>query len=164
MVININRLKLKKMKHTITLFLGLLFVSTISFAQKTIEASDIMSDIKNGKSIEYVLTGIPSNKFDHNGKQIRTLTKTEQDLRNKIILSSQKVIDDMNLGFKRAFKGTKYENRGDIITLKIEKDGSMPAGTKNYTVSHVLDGVEQTATIEVVQKTHLGDLQRNHIY
>ena len=121
-------------------------------------------DIKNGKQIEYVLTGIPSNEYDNDGNIVRKLTATELDLRNKIILSSQKVVDDINLGFKRAFKGTKYDGRGDVITLKIEKDGSIPAGTKNYTVDHTLDGESQSVTIEVVEKAHLGDLQRNHIY
>ncbi len=121
-------------------------------------------DIKNGKQIKYVLTGIPSDQFDHTGKKIRTLTKTELDLRNKIILSSQKVVDDINEGFKRAFKGTQYEGRGDVIVLEIEKDDSIPAGTKNYTVTYNLDGAEKTATIPVTEKTHLGDLQRNHIY
>lgn len=121
-------------------------------------------DIKNGKTIEYVLTGIPSNEYDSEGNLVKKLTKTELDLRNKIILSSKKVINDINTGFRRAFKGTQYEGRGDVITLKIEKDGSIPAGTKKYTVDYTLDGQEQSVTIEVVEKAHLGDLQRNHIY
>lgn len=121
-------------------------------------------DIRNGKNIEYVLTGIPSNKYDKDGKLIRKLTQTELDLRNKIIVSSQKVVDDINLGFKRAFKGTQYEGRGDVITLKIEKDDSIPAGTKNLSLTHNLDGESRSVNIEVVEKTHLGDLQRNHIY
>ena len=41
------------MKHKITLLFGLLLISSIGFAQKTIEASDIMKDIKDGKSIIY---------------------------------------------------------------------------------------------------------------
>ena len=41
------------MKHTFKIFLSLFLFSTFTFAQKTIEASDIMSDIKNGKSISY---------------------------------------------------------------------------------------------------------------
>ncbi|APZ47744.1 hypothetical protein BW723_16210 [Polaribacter reichenbachii] len=40
------------MKHKITL-LAVLFLSISFFAQKTIEASDILKDIKNGKSISY---------------------------------------------------------------------------------------------------------------
>lgn len=41
------------MKQKITLFACLLLATTISFAQKTIEASDILKDIKNGKAISY---------------------------------------------------------------------------------------------------------------
>lgn len=42
------------MKNKITfLLLSLFLISSISYAQKTIEASDIMKDIKNGKSISY---------------------------------------------------------------------------------------------------------------
>lgn len=39
------------MKHKIILLALSLFISSISFAQKTIEASDILKDIKNGKNI-----------------------------------------------------------------------------------------------------------------
>ncbi|ARV06044.1 hypothetical protein BTO04_04710 [Polaribacter sp. SA4-10] len=42
------------MKHKITLFaLSFFFITSITYAQKTIEASDIMKDIRNGKSISY---------------------------------------------------------------------------------------------------------------
>jgi hypothetical protein len=42
------------MKHKITFVIFSLFlISTISFAQKTIEAENILNDIKNGKSISY---------------------------------------------------------------------------------------------------------------
>ncbi|WP_439127668.1 pentapeptide repeat-containing protein [Polaribacter sp.] len=42
------------MKHKITLLtLSLFLTTTFSFAQKTIEASDIMQDIKDGKNISY---------------------------------------------------------------------------------------------------------------
>ena len=41
------------MKHKINLFLSLLVISSISFAQKNVEASDIMKDIKAGKQINY---------------------------------------------------------------------------------------------------------------
>lgn len=47
------------MKYTITL-IACLFLSITTFAQKTIEASDIMKDIKSGKSISYqnsIITG-----------------------------------------------------------------------------------------------------------
>jgi len=47
------------MKHKITLLTLSLFLSTtFSFAQKTIKASDIMQDVKNGKSISYKNTTI----------------------------------------------------------------------------------------------------------
>ena len=41
------------MKNKITVFALLFLASTFSFAQKNIEASDIMKDIKEGKNISY---------------------------------------------------------------------------------------------------------------
>ncbi len=105
-------------------------------------------DIRKGKNITYVLAGIPAA----NAKKGRTLKSAEKDLRNKLIKSSKKVVDDINVGFKRAFKGTDNENRKDIITLKIERDDSMPAGVKRF------------KGLEVVEKGHIGDINRNYIY
>jgi hypothetical protein len=118
----------------------------------TTEHLPMIFDIRAGKQIEYVLAGIPSNKYDSKGKLVRKLTDVELDLRNKIISSSKKVIEDMNEGFRKAFKGTEFEGRSDVIVLKIEKDDSMPAGVANY------------QGLEVMEKGHIGDLSRNYIY
>lgn len=105
-------------------------------------------DIRNGKTITYVLAGIPAA----NGETGRVLTKAEKDLRKKLISSSKRVVKDINKGFEKAFKGTPYEGRGEIIKLKIERDDSMPAG------------IRQFKGLEVVEKGHIGDMNRNYIY
>jgi hypothetical protein len=46
------------MKHPITLLACLFLANTISFAQKKIEASDILKELKNGKAISYENTTI----------------------------------------------------------------------------------------------------------
>lgn len=108
-------------------------------------------DVRNGKQITYVLAGIPSSRKDIDGNP-RALNKVELDLRNKLISSSKKVIADLNEGFKRAFKGTEFERAEDVIVLKIEQDTLIPEGTANYN------------GLEVVEKGHMGDLNRNYIY
>ncbi|MEE3080075.1 MAG: zinc-dependent metalloprotease [Bdellovibrionota bacterium] len=105
-------------------------------------------DIRNGKTITYVLAGIPAA----NGETGRVLTKAEKDLREKLISSSKRVVGDINKGFEKAFKGTPYEGRGEIIKLKIERDDSMPAGVRQFN------------GLEVVEKGHIGDMNRNYIY
>lgn len=109
-------------------------------------------DIRNGKQIEYVLAGIPSDKYDANGKLVSKMSAVDKDLREKLIKSTKKVIEDMNEGFKRAFKGTPLEGRSDVIVLKIENDGSISDDAKEY------------MGLEVKEKGHIGDLSRNYIY
>jgi len=109
-------------------------------------------DIRNGKQIEYVLAGIPADKYDRKGNLIEKMSKVDADLREKLITSTKKVIDEMNEGFARAFKGTELEGRGDVIALRIEKDGSIKEGATTH------------AGLEVKEKGYIGDLSRNYIY
>ena len=109
-------------------------------------------DIRDGKQVTYVLAGIPADKVNNKGIQTRELNEVERDLRNKLISSSKTVINQLNDGFKKAFVGTPYEGRSAVINLKIERDDSMPAGVKEFN------------GLEVVEKGHIGDINRNYIY
>lgn len=90
------------MKHTITLFLSLLLVSTISFAQKTIEASDILKDIKKGKSISYKnVTIIGTLDFTYMEHALEKLPKKKKSSwwSNGNSSNQIKKIIDVNLSF-----------------------------------------------------------------
>jgi hypothetical protein len=79
-------------------------------------------DIQNGKSITYVLAGLPEDKKK----------------RAALIQATREVIDEWNVAFRKALKGSALERADDVVKLLIE-------------------GVDTDAG-------ELGDLDRNHIF
>ncbi len=84
-------------------------------------------DLRNAKKINYVLAGLPQGSDARSSK-----------IREVIIASTKRVIDDLNLAFKKALAGTALERTDEIVQLSIEGGGAA-AG-------------------------QLGDLDKNHIY
>lgn len=84
-------------------------------------------DIKDGKTITYVLKGLPRGS-DEKSKTIRSAV-TE---------ATEKVIDDINVAFRKALKGTPQERNDNVLKL-------------------VVEGVNENLGT-------LGDLDRNYIY
>ncbi len=74
-------------------------------------------DIRGGKQIHYVLTGLPKDNDEKS-----------QELRKRIIRSTKKVIADINEGFRKALKGSKEERSKDVVTLEVEGEDSKNAG------------------------------------
>ncbi|MBI3535312.1 MAG: hypothetical protein HY072_07490 [Deltaproteobacteria bacterium] len=75
-------------------------------------------DIRNGRQVEYVLSGLPK---DH-------------EMRSAIIKATQDVIADLNKGFRQALAGTPQERKTDVITLTVDGEelGEIGDLNKNY--------------------------------
>ena len=73
--------------------------------QGDFEARPEIHDISSGKKIVYVLSGLPKN---------------DPQLRADLIRATREVIDDWNVGFRKAFAGTPLASRGDVLELGIE--------------------------------------------
>jgi hypothetical protein len=65
-------------------------------------------DIKNGKTIDYVLAGLPEGSSER-----------ERQIRERIIRATQEVIADWNTAFRRSLSGTSLQRAGDYLTLSI---------------------------------------------
>lgn len=65
-------------------------------------------DIKNGKTIDYVLAGLPEGANER-----------ERQIRERIIRATQEVVADWNTAFRRALAGTALQRAGDYLTLSI---------------------------------------------
>ena len=121
-------------------------------------------DIKNCKQINYTLTGIPLKDGGKNNGN--------SDLRDRLISSTHKVVNDLNDGFFKALKGTKLDRANctadgsnkPVITLSIERDSDITTDK----VSVCKDGDESAnckkISLNVVDKATMGDLDRNYIY
>jgi hypothetical protein len=89
---------------------------------QTERALPVIQNFEGGKKMTYVLGGLPASG----------------EVRDALIASTQKVIQDWNIALHRAFKGSALDRAGDFIDLKI-------------------DGVD-------VSEGRLGDLDRNYIW
>jgi hypothetical protein len=70
-------------------------------------------DLRQGRSVRYVLAGLPS----------------DGELRAALIEATREVIADWNTAFRKAFRGTTMERESDVIELAIDGEGA-PAGSK----------------------------------
>ncbi|OUR94845.1 hypothetical protein A9Q84_17205 [Halobacteriovorax marinus] len=124
-------------------------------------------DIKGCKQITYVMAGIPLENGDKNNGTT--------DLRKRLISSSNKVINDLNKGFKKALAGTpldrsKCSNTGKylpVLKLAIEKDASIAGTTLQMCRDYETKGKTANCkklVLPVVEKREMGDLDRNYIY
>ncbi|WP_127716414.1 zinc-dependent metalloprotease [Halobacteriovorax sp. HLS] len=124
-------------------------------------------DIKNCKQVEYVLTGIP---LKDGGKNNGTT-----DLRNRLITSTHKVINDLNEGFYKALKGTALDRANcttdgsnkPVLTLSIERDANISGNKvkvcKDYETNGNKAGCEKIV-LPVVERAVMGDLDKNYVY
>lgn len=131
------------------------------FSEKTdVEEAEVnlpsVFDISKGKKITYVLAGLPVPSdlkgLGLSGIDYQMKLQEHLDLRNRLIISTQEVIADLNRGMERAFAGTPLSSRSSVIELQIEKDELISDDSKVH------------MGIDVVEKRSLGDLDRNYIY
>lgn len=76
------------------------------------DSRPVIHDIQNGKTINYILGGLP----------------TDQKEREIIVRATQKVIAQWNAAFHESFAGTALDREGDYITLQINGEDGAPKG------------------------------------
>jgi hypothetical protein len=91
----------------------------------TVTPLPALFDIRGGKRIRYVLSGIPTADQD-------------REARAQIIQATREVVADWNRAFRNALKGTPMERSDDVLELLVEGDDQLPnAALGDLDVNHI---------------------------
>ncbi len=91
----------------------------------TVTPLPALFDIRGGKKIRYVLSGIPTADQD-------------REARAQIIQATREVVADWNQAFRKALKGTPMERSDDVLELLVEGEDQLPkSALGDLDVNHI---------------------------